>query len=268
MMQIKNKVVIITGASRGVGKSLAKEFSSWGAITVITARSIAKLKEVESELKHNNAKVYPIAFDVTSKKSIKSMVDEVIQKYGRVDILVNNAALAFYEEIADSKWDDIKKLFQTNFFGPLQCIQMVLPHMKKRGNGLIVNLSAPISKYSIHHQGIYAASKAALERMTEALDIEEGEYGIKTLIAVIDRTKTGMTKHAIGPKKYARLPYNFQESDPDTVAKKIVRSVIKGDKVCFMSKRSWAFSIASALYPQLINKMFEKSHKKFITSLK
>mgnify|MGYP001588628947 FL=1 len=107
-----------------------------------------------------------------------------------------------------------------------------------------------------------------MERITEALDIEESKYGIKTLIAIIDRTKTDMKKHALGPKKYARLPYNFQESDPDAVAKKIVRSVIKGDRVCFMSKRSWAFSIASVLYPQLINKMFKKSHKKFITSLK
>lgn len=267
-MEIKNKIVIITGASRGIGRSLAKEFSNMGAITVITARSMDKLKEVESELKRNDAKVHSIALDLTSKKSIKSMVNEVMQRYGRIDILVNNAALAFYEEIADSKWDDIKKLFDTNFFGPLQCIQMVLPYMKKRKKGLIINISAPISKYSLHHQGIYAASKAALERITEAVDIEENKYGIKTLTAIIDRTKTDMKKNALGPKKYARLPYNLQEADPDNVAKKIVRSVMKGKSICFMSKRSRAFTIASALYPQLINKMFKKSHKKFIAGLK
>lgn len=268
MMQIKNKVIVITGASRGIGKSLAKEFSNMGAITVITARSMGKLKEVESEIKHNNARAHPIALDVTSKKSIKSMVNEVIRKYGRIDILVNNAALAFYEEIADSKWNDIDKLFKTNFFGPLQCIQMALPYMRKRRKGLIVNISAPISRYSLHHQGVYSASKAALERITEALDIEESKYGIKTLIVIIDRTKTDIKKYALGPKKYARLPYNLHEADPDAVAKKIVRAVIKGDSVCFMSKRSWLFSILSVLCPQFINKMFKKSHNKFVSSLK
>ncbi|MBI2559312.1 SDR family NAD(P)-dependent oxidoreductase [Candidatus Woesearchaeota archaeon] len=267
-MQIENKVVVITGASRGIGKSLAREFSRNGAITVITARSIGKLKEVESELKHNSAIVHPIAFDVTSKKSIESMINEVIRKYGRIDVLVNNAALAFYEEIADSKWDDIDKLFKTNFFGPLQCIQTALPYMKKRRKGLIVNISAPISRYSLHHQGVYSASKAALERITEALDIEEGKYGIETLIAIIDRTKTDIKKYALGPKKYARLPYNLQEADPDAVAKKIVRAVIRGDRVCFMSKRSWVFGILSVVCPQFINKMFKKSHSKFISSLK
>ena len=268
MMQIKNKVVMVTGASKGIGRSLAIEFVKNGAITVLAARSVGELKKLESILKSSDGKVFSVFLDLTSKKSIESTVKEVIGKYGKIDVLVNNAGVGLFDNISDSKSEDIKKLFETNFFGPLFLIQNVLPYMRKRKTGMIVNISSAISKHSLFHQGIYSASKAALERITEALSIEEHKNGIKTLLVIPDRTKTNFRDNVLGNKKFAKLPFKLPESSPDLIAKKIVKSIIKGKSIYYTSLRSRIYTAASGLCPQLINKIFKKSYKKFITSLK
>lgn len=268
MYEIKNRVVIITGASSGIGKSLALEFAREGAITVIAARSVKKLRKLAHILKSYNPKIFPIFLDLTSRDSIQSMVQKVIRKYGRIDILINNAGVGLFENVANSRWKDINKLFVTNFFGPLFCIQIVLPYMRKKKRGLVINISSAISKYSLYHQGIYSASKSALERITEALDIEEHKNGIKTLLVIPDRTKTRFRKNILGRKKFARLPFKLPESSSDLIAKKIITSIIKGKGICYTSLRSRTYSIASSLYPGFINKVYKKSHDMFIRNLK
>ena len=131
----------------------------------------------------------------------------VIKKYGKIDILVNNAGIGLFDTIAHSKWDDIKKIFETNLFGHLLCIQLTLPHMQERKSGLVVNVSSTVSKYSLYNQGIYSASKSALERVTEALDVEEYPNGINTLIVIPDRTKTLIRMHSLGQKHLSMLPF-------------------------------------------------------------
>jgi len=261
MIQIKNKVVVITGASQGIGKHLALEFARRGAITIICARSVKRLKEVELTAKHENGNVFSVVLDVTSEISVRSTVNKVIKKYGRIDVLVNNAGVGLFETIAKSKREDIKKVFDTNFFGPLSLMQFVLPHMRKRKQGMIVNISSAISKYSLFHQGIYAASKAALERITESADIEENRFGIKTLLVIPDRTRTHFRKHIVGPKKLARLPFKLPESDPQKVAKKIVDSIVKERCVVHTSLRSRAYHIAASLWPRYVGAMLKNSYK-------
>tara|TARA_B100001971_G_C18235368_1_gene566745 strand:- start:1090 stop:1896 length:807 start_codon:yes stop_codon:yes gene_type:complete len=268
MFQLKNKVVVITGASEGIGKSLALEFGKRGAITVITARSTKKLKKVESILKSNNADVFSITLDITSKSSIKYMIKKVMEKYGKLDILINNAGVGLFEKISNSKWSDTKKLFDTNFFGPLICMQLVLPHMRRRKEGLIVNISSAISKHSLFYQGIYSASKAALERITESLDIEEYRHGVKTLLIIPDRTKTNFNRNILGSKRLVQLPFKLPMSNPNIIAKKIVASIIEEKHICYTTLRSRVYSLAAGFYPEYINKTFKKSYNKLISKSK
>ena len=263
MYDIKNKVVIITGAGGGIGSPLSFEFGKNGAVVVIAARSLEKLKRLETLLMVHNIKVFPVVLDLTSKDSIRSMIKKILKKYGRIDILVNNAAVGLFETVGDSRQNDIKKLFETNLFGPLLCIQLVLPHMRKRKNGLIVNMSSAVSKHSLYHQGIYSASKAALERVTEAVSIEEYKNGIKTLLVIPDRTKTAFRSNVLGSKKYAKLPFKLPESKPKKVAEKIINAIKRGNAVYYTSLRGKAYSIASGLYPEVISEIYKKSYGKF-----
>lgn len=267
-MQIKNKVVMITGASKGIGKSLAMEFVKNGAIVVLAARSADQLKMLESTLKSYDGEVFSVFLDLTSKKSIESAVKEVIYKYGRIDMLINNAGVGLFDNISDSKNEYVKKLFETNFFGPLFLIQNVLPYMRKRKIGMIVNISSAISKHSLFYQGIYSASKAALERITEALSIEEHKNGIKTLLVIPDRTRTNFRSNVLGNKKFAKLPFKLPESSPDSIAKKIIKSIVKGKSISYTSLRSRIYTAASGLCPQFINNLYKKSYRKFVRNLK
>ena len=264
-MEIKNKVVIITGASKGIGKSLAIEFAKKGAIVILAARSVDQLRKLESALKSRNGSVFSVFLDLTSRKSIESAVKDVIGKYRKVDVLVNNAGVGLFDNISDSKNEDVKKLFETNFFGPLFLIQNVLPYMRKRKNGLIINISTAISKHSLFHQGVYSASKAALERVTEALSIEEHKNGIKTLLVIPDRTRTDFRNNVLGSKKFAMLPFKLPESSPDSIAKKIIKSIVKGKSICYTSLRSRIYTAASGLCPQFIDNLYKKSYNKFIS---
>ena len=139
--------------------------------------------------------------------------------------------------------------------------------MRKGKNGLIVNISTAISKHSLFHQGIYSASKAALERITEALSIEEHRSGIKTLLVIPDRTRTNFRNNVLGKKKFTKLPFKLPESSPDLIAKKIVKSIIKGKNISYTSLRSRIYTAASGLCPQFINNLYKKSYHKFVRNL-
>ena len=262
MTQITDKVALITGASKGIGRSLAIELAKNRAIVILAARSRDELKKLEADLKARDYRVSSVFLDLTSKKSIETAAQEVIRRHQKIDILVNNAGVGLFETIADSKTEDAKKLFETNFFGPLYLIQNVLPYMRKRKSGLIVNVSSAISKHSSFHQGIYSASKAALERMTEALSIEEHRNGIKTLLVIPDRTRTEFRSSALGKKKNEKLPFKLPESSPDLIAKKIIKAIMKGKDISYTSLRSRAYTAASGLCPQLINKTYKRSYRK------
>ena len=268
MVELKNRVVVVTGATGGIGKCLALGLAKRGAIVVIAARSVKNLEKLKSLIKPYNNKIFPIFLALTSRNSIKSMVDKVIKKYNRIDILINGAGIGLFANIAKSNWSDIKKLFETNFFGPLLCIQLVSSHMRKRKNGLIVNISSAISKHSLYHQGIYSASKAALERITEAFNIEEHKNGIRTLLVIPDRTKTKFRDHVLGKRKFAKLPFKLPESRPDYVANKIIESILKDKSLCYTSLRGRTYSAVSGISPVLINRLYKKSYYNFIKKLK
>jgi len=268
MFQIKNKVVVVTGASQGIGKHISIEVAKKGAIVVMIARSLKKLKKVELTIKSTQGVCFLIVGDITSKNSVKQSIQKVIEKFGRVDILINNAAIGLFETVADSEQKDIKKVFDTNFFGPIYCIQFVIPHMRKRKKGMIVNISSAISKYSMYHQGIYSASKAALERITEAIGIEEIGFGVKTLLIIPDRTRTQFRNHVAGPKRFARLPFKLPESDPRKVAKKILLAIIKEKNVFHTTIRSRIYHIATAICPKLVGQILERNHYKFLRNIK
>lgn len=168
---------LITGCSTGFGKSLARKIMKSGEQVIVTARKKESLAEFEG---HENVMIQ--ALDVTDEEQIVSAVESAVQHFGKIDILVNNAGFGFRGAVEEADHDEIDRIFQTNFFGPLKLIQAVLPHMRKRRFGTIINFSSIAAFKTAEGSAFYGATKAALESLSVGLSKEAGPLGIKVMI--------------------------------------------------------------------------------------
>ena len=164
-----NKVVLITGASSGIGKSIAEFLHYKGFIVYGTSRNPDKI--INS--------VFPlIELDVRNTESIHKAVKKIIELSGAIDILINNAGVGITGPIEEIPSLEIKNNFETNFFGPIEVIKAVLPQMRAQRSGLIINITSIAGYMGLPYRGIYSASKGALELITESLSMEVKPFGI------------------------------------------------------------------------------------------
>ena len=180
------KVVIITGASRGFGELIAKKFQKENFQVIATMRNIDSspiLKKLENvDIKR---------LDVTVKSDIKNVIDYTVEKYGRIDILINNAgygAFGFLEEASD---EEIRNQFNVNYFGLIDCIKGVLPQMRKQKDGVIVNISSIAGRFGLPFTSLYNSSKFAVEGLTECLHYELSLFGIDIKTVAPGSFRTG-----------------------------------------------------------------------------
>lgn len=173
-MDVNGKVVLITGASEGIGAATARLLAARGAKVALAARSIDKLNEVAGELGDG----FAVRVDMTQHASITAMVDAVVENYGRIDVLVNNAGRALRARVADVNVADFQSIVDLNVYGPLLAMQAVIPQMRKQGGGSIVNVSSNVSKMAISTIGAYAATKYALNGLTLTARGELADDGI------------------------------------------------------------------------------------------
>ena len=165
-----SKVVIITGGSSGIGKSIGEFLQDKGYTVYGTSRNPEKVQ---------NSKIPLVALDVRDSESIYKAIREVIAKSGRIDVLINNAGVGITGPIEEIPTDEMRNNFETNFFGPIEVMKAVLPQMRSQKSGLIINITSIAGYMGLPYRGIYSASKGALELVTEALRMETKQFGIE-----------------------------------------------------------------------------------------
>jgi NAD(P)-dependent dehydrogenase (short-subunit alcohol dehydrogenase family) len=165
-----SKVVLITGGSSGIGKSIGEFLTEKGFKVYGTSRNPEK---------YTNSKFAILALDVKDVTTIKSTVKTIIEKEGRLDVLINNAGAGITGPIEEIPEVEIKNNFETNFFGPINVIKSVLPQMRKQQSGLIINITSIAGYMGLPYRGVYSASKGALELITEAFRMELKDFNIK-----------------------------------------------------------------------------------------
>ena len=166
-----NKIILVTGGSSGIGKAVCLYLHANGYVVYGTSRNPEKYaNEVPFKL---------ISLDVLDEVSIDSAVKSIIAKEGKLDVLINNAGIGMLGSIEDSKTEEVKELFETNVYGILRTVQAVLPHMRERKSGLIINVSSIAGYMGLPYRGIYSATKASVHMITEALRYELKPYGVK-----------------------------------------------------------------------------------------
>jgi hypothetical protein len=178
-MEIKNKVVIITGASSGIGAATAKKLAKEGAKVVLTARRKERLKELKEELEKNGGEALVVTGDVTNKSDYENLVAETLAKFGRIDVLINNAGLMPLSYIKKLKTDEWEKMVDVNIKGVLNGVAAVLPAMIANKSGHIINISSSAAHNYFPGGAVYCATKAAVKMFSEGLRQELApKYGI------------------------------------------------------------------------------------------
>ena len=178
-MNDMKKVWVITGCSSGFGRALATEVLAKGEMVAVTARNIADVQDIVAA--HPDLAI-AVTLDVTSKKQINEAVHTIIEKFGQIDVLVNNAGIGYFAAVEESEDDEVRKMFDINFFGLANMTNEVLPYMRKRKSGHILNIASIGGLRSFPGVGFYNATKYAVDGLSEALYKEVSPLGIKVTI--------------------------------------------------------------------------------------
>ncbi len=194
-MDFKNKVVLITGASSGIGKQTAIEFAKLGSNIILVARTKNKLEQVENQLKQFNVTTLVCPCDVSKKEQVENMSKIVLKKFNSVDILINNAGFAIYGSVFDLSIDEIESQMETNYFGMIYCTKLFLPLMIKQKSGHIVNVASVAASFGLPGIASYCASKFAMLGFSEGLKHELSGTGVGITVVSPIMVKTEFFDH-------------------------------------------------------------------------
>jgi len=200
-MDVKGKVAIITGASAGIGLETARVLAGAGAKVVAAARSTDKLAALVAEIKQQGNEAIAVTADMTNLASIQNLVAQAQRAYGRIDILVNNAGQAAAGTVAEASLDNFRKIMELNVFGVVAAIQAVVPVMRQNQGGVIVNVSSRVSKMHIPGLGTYAATKSALNMLSDTARVELAGDNIRVITVFPRMTATDFGKNSLGDER-------------------------------------------------------------------
>ena len=178
MDQLKGKVAIVTGSSGGIGRGIAEVFGSEGCSVVLAARTRDKLDKVVAGIKEKGGTALAVPTDVTKEAEVIALVKKAVDTYGRLDIMVNNAGMAWRTPTEESKLDDWMECINLNLTGPFLCSREAIKVMKKQGGGRIINIGRISSIVPRRHSIAYAATKAGIEGMTRSLTLDGRDYNV------------------------------------------------------------------------------------------
>lgn len=261
---METKVVIVTGAGSGIGKAIALIFGKKGYSVVLNGRSSSKLEEVQFALNNDGVKSLIVLGDVSVEEDCKKLIDETIQNFGRLDVLINNAGISMRALFEDLDLNVIRKVMETNFWGTVCCSKFALPHLLKV-KGSIVGVSSIAGKKGLPGRTGYSASKFAMEGFLETVRTENLKKGLHVLVACPGFTATDIRNAALAGDGSAQgeSPRDEQEMmSADEVAKHIYNAVEKRKRDLILTTNGKLTIWLNKFFPSMMDKIVYKHMSK------
>ncbi len=256
-MDFKDKVVIITGASSGIGRALLYEFARLGGKVVAGARSFDKLKEIQSDLAKSGFDILPVQVDVTSETQCKNLIDAAVDKHGKIDILINNAGISMRALFKDVQIKVIKELMDTNFWGTVYCSKYAFPYLLA-SRGSLVGVSSIAGYKGLPGRTAYTSSKFAIHGILDVIRTENLKTGLHVLIACPGFTSSNIrnTARAADGSQQGESPRDEKKMmSPELVARKIAFAVYKRKRRLTLTLQGKLLVFLNKLFPHYVDKM-------------
>lgn len=255
MSKIKQKVVLLTGASSGIGRALAKQLAEEGAILLLTGRNEMRLQETVKGLSPK-AQISCFTSDLSTKTGCNALIAFAEDKFSKIDILINNAGMVQFSDFSTESWESREQLFHTNVLAPMQLTRLLLPRMKRNGSGHIVNIGSIFGSIGFAWFSSYSSSKFALRGYSEALRRELDGSGIQISYIAPRATNTPVMQ------KYDAMNQatSMKLDKPELVANQIIKAIKKGKKDSYIGFPESIFIKINSLFPRLIDHALKKQN--------
>jgi short-subunit dehydrogenase len=261
--KLNDMVVVITGASAGIGKALAERLSARGAALVLAARRLERLEELNQEM---SARHLVVRADVARREDCQTIVDRALERFGRIDTLVCNAGYGLYKKMSDTSPEDLRRIFATNVFGSTDCIYAALPSMLRQAprddwRGQIMLVSSCVARRAIPLLGAYSATKAAQLSLSEAMRVEltPDRIAVTCVMPIQTKTEFGRVAQTQGGVKIARGPVG---QTVQHVVRRMTDAIVKPRaEVWPFRPARWAFGLGT-LFPRLVDRAMNDYRRK------
>jgi len=251
-MCCRDQVVVITGASMGIGEALARTFAAEGAQVVMSSRNLKALEEARTRLGIPERTI-AIACDVRDRNQIHSLVRQARDHFGKIDVWVNNAGYGLLDSIATMSMEECRRIFDTNLFGAIDCMQAVIPVFKEQGWGTIINISSVVGHLPVPHLGAYSATKHALNAISEAARLELESSGMRVMSVCPGRIQTQFGTNTIRGREAKRLGASFQKGiSAERCARAILRGYLRGSREVFVPWHAGVIAHLYELFPAVV----------------
>ena len=263
-MEFKNKVVVITGASSGIGEASAIKFAEKNAKIVIVGRRKEKLLDVEKKISKFKAETLVCKCDVSEKSEVEKMSKEVLNKFGTIDVLVNNAGFGIYGKVSDLTIEEIEAQMSTNYLGMVYFIKNFLPKMLEQKSGHIVNVASVAASFGLPGIASYCASKFAMLGFSEGLHHELKGSGVGITVVSPIMVRTNFFDH---PSFETMPKYSSTSLSAETVAKAVVKAANSSRLEIIVPPVVRGAVWAKQTFPYIINPIIGSAFKKQLEKL-
>ena len=265
MKIFKDKVVILTGASSGIGRQMALDLAEEGAWLVLAARSLDKLNSLVVECTELGARAIAVQTDVSEEDQCKALIDATIAEFGRIDVLINNAGIT-----ARNRFDEMQvlwpfeKVMQTNYLGSVYCTYYALPHLKQ-SNGRLIAVSSMTGKVGVPNRSAYSASKFAMAGFFDALRVELADSGVSVTVIYPDFVETGSRLESIGPDGNS-VKEAFKRGGKvmrvEEASEIMLKAIAQRKRESILSTRGKFTPLLKILLPNLVDRLVQKAANK------
>lgn len=244
-MEIKGKIVVVTGASMGIGEALSKIFADHGASVVMLSRDLARIESARTRIGHSETTV-AMACDVRHREEIDRAIGLTLHHFGRIDIWVNNAGHGLRDSVAQMDMAACREMFDTNFFGAVSAMQAVVPVMRQGGGGTIINISSVAGHIPLPFHAAYSATKFALNAIGKAAGVELKRDGIHVLTVCPGYVQTQFSKNAVlGNEQKNVRPGSVRGISAERVARATLQGYLKQKREVIVP---WTMYIPQKIY--------------------